>query len=297
LIFFNFNSFSEISSFTNFFVGVHSVAVLTFDQIVSGDYLGNIKIWNIYNGDPIRHKSVISLRAYCLCVSNNIIVSGHGKGFGRGGEILIWYLDFNNHTILSGHTDYVRTLKILDDILLSGSDDSTIKVWNITTGELIKTIQSHTDQVRSIDVLPTNTFISSSLDGTIKMWNLTDYSLLNTIYTNSSILNSVMLPNNNYIVSVTTDKKIKIWNLNKRELNKSIDIPNINDNENLPLAMLSNNRLAIGHDLGITIMNYDTDEYHFIKSNARVSSLAVLKNGNLVSSERTSFSNIRIWQT
>ena len=75
--------------------------------------------------------------------------------------------------ILSGHTDLVRTLAFLPDgtSLVSGSDDMTIKLWDVQTGGVVKTLYGHTDWVVSVSISADCTMIASgSRDNTMCLW-------------------------------------------------------------------------------------------------------------------------------
>ena len=77
--------------------------------------------------------------------------------------------------ILSGHTRVVRSLAFLPDgtSLVSGSDDSTIKLWDMQTGGIVKTFCGHTDGVHSVSISADCTLIASgSEDRTIHLWNI-----------------------------------------------------------------------------------------------------------------------------
>nr|NVI69924.1 putative ribosome biogenesis protein BOP1 homolog [Cucujiformia] len=54
-----------------------------------------------------------------------------------------------------GHTDMVRTISTdkIGQYLLSGSDDCTIKIWEVNTGRCLKTIKTE-DVVRSVEWCP-----------------------------------------------------------------------------------------------------------------------------------------------
>ena len=57
---------------------------------------------------------------------------------------------------------------------MSGSDDNTIKIWDLATGEQIGTLVGHTFWVRSVAISPDSVILASgSFDKTIKIWNLT----------------------------------------------------------------------------------------------------------------------------
>ncbi|WP_414590263.1 WD40 repeat domain-containing protein, partial [Scytonema sp. PCC 10023] len=55
----------------------------------------------------------------------------------------------------------------------SASEDKTIKLWNISTGQQISTFTGHTDKVFSVAFSPDGkTVASASEDNTIKLWNI-----------------------------------------------------------------------------------------------------------------------------
>lgn len=74
---------------------------------------------------------------------------------------------------LKEHKDCVQTLILLDaETLATGSDDNTIKLWNITTGQVFQTLLGHTSSVYCLQLLLDQTLVSSSLDKSIKLWNI-----------------------------------------------------------------------------------------------------------------------------
>ena len=74
---------------------------------------------------------------------------------------------------LTGHARYILSLVYLPDgLLASGSDDKTIKIWNIETGMCIKTLEGHEEWVRSLVYLPGGLLASGSADKTIKIWKV-----------------------------------------------------------------------------------------------------------------------------
>jgi WD40 repeat protein len=57
--------------------------------------------------------------------------------------------------------------------VISGSDDNTVKVWNLQTGEVQFTLQGHSDSVLAVAVTADGKrVISGSDDNTVKVWNL-----------------------------------------------------------------------------------------------------------------------------
>ena len=56
-------------------------------------------------------------------------------------------------------------------ILVSGSYDATIRLWDIGTGEQLETFEGHTFSITSVAVSPNgSTIASGSFDGTVLLW-------------------------------------------------------------------------------------------------------------------------------
>jgi WD40 repeat protein len=57
--------------------------------------------------------------------------------------------------------------------IASGSSDKTIKLWNIKTGELIRTLAGHGDGVQSLAFSQNgNILVSCGFDNIIKIWRV-----------------------------------------------------------------------------------------------------------------------------
>jgi len=81
----------------------------------------------------------------------------------------------NQLAILSGHTGSVRSSTFSPDgtSLVSGSQDQTVKFWDVQTGGVIKTFYGHTDWVLSVSISADCTTIASgSDDKTIRLWDI-----------------------------------------------------------------------------------------------------------------------------
>ena len=60
-------------------------------------------------------------------------------------------------------------------VLVSGSYDATIRLWDTTTGEQLQTLDGHTYSITSVAVSPDDTTIASgSFDGTVLLWTFPD---------------------------------------------------------------------------------------------------------------------------
>jgi WD40 repeat protein/tetratricopeptide (TPR) repeat protein len=118
---------------------------------------------------------------------------------------------------LEGHSSTVNSLAVLPGgILASGSADSTIKLWNPSTGECLRTLKGHSRQVNSLVVLPGGILASGSEDSTIKLWNPST-GCLRTLKGHSSYVFSLTVLPGGILASGSQDKTIKLWNLSTGE--------------------------------------------------------------------------------
>ena len=69
------------------------------------------------------------------------------------------------------HTVGVRCLIVHNNMLYSGSNDRTIRAWNLDTNECITALRGHTDDVRCL-IVHNNILYSGSEDNTICTWKL-----------------------------------------------------------------------------------------------------------------------------
>ena len=97
--------------------------------------------------------------------------------------------------------------------VLSGSDDTTLKLWDAGTGQLIRTFRGHSGNVTSIAFSPDGErVLSGSDDSTIKLWNARTGALLHTFPGNTYLINSVAYsPDGTCVASAAGDGAVNVW--------------------------------------------------------------------------------------
>ena len=77
---------------------------------------------------------------------------------------------------LVGHTACVRSVAVSSTHVVSGSNDRTVKLWDLTTGGCVRTLEGHSYYVISVALSTCGKHIvSSSYDDTIKVWDARHY--------------------------------------------------------------------------------------------------------------------------
>ncbi len=118
---------------------------------------------------------------------------------------------------LTGHTNGVTSVALSADgqTLASGSNDRTIKVWNLSTGKEVRTLTGHTNGVTSVALSADGqTLASGSNDRTIRVWNLSTGKEVGTLTGHrNGVWSLAMSADGRTLVSGAYDKTIKVWNL------------------------------------------------------------------------------------
>ena len=98
--------------------------------------------------------------------------------------------------VLSAHSDSVSSIAFnpLRNILVSGSFDTTVILWNAAQGEVIRTLRGHRDGVTDVAVSMSGTLIASSDDSDIiHLWQTESGAILRTIAAPNGSIVSIAL--------------------------------------------------------------------------------------------------------
>ncbi len=158
----------------------------------NGSWDKTVKLWNVNTGAEI-----CTLTGHQLQV-NSVAFSPQGQILASASydrTIRLWQIscqtEFKNCPcyallgILSGHAWAVLTVAFSPDgkILATGSDDKTIKLWDVNTGQLISTLLGHSWSVVSVAFTADGkTLISASWDKTVKLWRVSTAQEIVTLY-------------------------------------------------------------------------------------------------------------------
>ena len=108
--------------------------------------------------------------------------------------------------VLEGHKDKVESLLALKSgLLASGSNDDTIKIWNLDTGSIKRELKGHTGDVRCLAELKNGNLVSGSDDNSIKIWNTDSGSEIRTLKGHTDFVRCLAVLQNGNLASGSFD--------------------------------------------------------------------------------------------
>ena len=108
---------------------------------------------------------------------------------------------------------------------MSGSDDKTVRIWDVESGDCIKTLEGHTNCVNGVSFSPNNQYVvSGSDDKTVRIWDVESGDCIKTLEGHTSYVYSVSFsPNNQYVVSGSSGKTVRIWDVESGDCIKTLE--------------------------------------------------------------------------
>ena len=141
-----------------------------------------------------------------LSYHNNTIAIG----FEWGDIITLNAITGSQIANFSGHTWVIFSVMFSSDgsLLVSGSCDMTVKLWDVQTGGVIKTFSGHTDCVSTVSISANCTTIASgSHDHTIHLWNIRTGDYYRTINCEDEVKNVSFSPTDpQHLISISSDE-------------------------------------------------------------------------------------------
>ncbi|PPQ81031.1 hypothetical protein CVT25_014426 [Psilocybe cyanescens] len=99
--------------------------------------------------------------------------------------------------------------------VVSGSSDETVRIWNVTTGEVVAELKGHTDWVRSVAFSQDGSqVVYGSSDRTIRIWDVMSGEVVAELKGHTDSVRSITFSqDSSLVISGSDNEKVQIWNL------------------------------------------------------------------------------------
>ncbi|MCY3553269.1 MAG: cohesin domain-containing protein [Candidatus Poribacteria bacterium] len=205
-------------------VSIFSTFLLISIPYLPNTFAQNYTKWNLPEG--------VKVRLGKGWISGDIAYSPDGTRLAVSSSIGIWIYDANTYAevaLFTEHTQPVNSVAYSPDgkMLVSGSADNTVRLWNAHTGQLLNTLEEHTGDVTSVAFSPNGKmFVSGSRDNTARLWDTDTGQLLRTfrmipknyiVFSGSFDVNSVAFSPDGKFLATGSDNAIRLWDVNTGE--------------------------------------------------------------------------------
>ena len=200
---------------------VSAVALKDDSTLISVGGDSDLRFWNLDTGAQPWHTEV------GLFLISDIAISSHDSRFVvyAGGLFFRPYIgmsytdDGDIRGYLTGHTNTVNTLSFKpgSSILASGSNDDTIRIWDLTwdawKSRPVRTLRGHGNDVESVAWSPDGTLLASgSRDRTVRLWDPDNGANTSILRGHTHTVRSVAWsPDGTLLASASNDDTIRIW--------------------------------------------------------------------------------------
>ncbi|KAG8439474.1 hypothetical protein GDO86_005618 [Hymenochirus boettgeri] len=181
--------------------------------VLSSSKDGHILLINGNTGDTKSKISVQEKQVTCCCLS--AVCQLAAIGFGEG---TVQVFNLSSGKILQnlkGHSSTVQHCQFTEDgkCLVSSSDDSTIRVWDVASGQSL-TLEGHKEAVKCFKIFQNSLLLSWSFDGTVKVWDIANGEGKKEFSCHTgAVLSCDISPDLTKFSSTSADQSAKIWSL------------------------------------------------------------------------------------
>ena len=120
---------------------------------------------------------------------------------------------------LTGHQGWIYCVAVTPDgrRAVSGSQDRTVRVWDLSTGEQIHQLLGHQDTINSVAISPDGLrAVSASSDETLRVWDLaTGEQVRKLVGHQHYVLGVAITEDFTLAISAAIDQTLRVWDLNQ----------------------------------------------------------------------------------
>lgn len=210
-------------------------------RLISGSQDGTMRFWDLRTGQVIQKINRFSpFAADAVSSSGSLFAS-----VSAGNKIAL--RDIRNgqaSQTLQAHCDEISAVVFSPDgsLLVSGSRDHTVQIWNVNTGRKTQTLV-HKDKVESVIFSPDGTLLASGTFNHVHIWGLGSHQRYQMLQDDSAPKVVAFSPDSSILASALAVYEIRLWSIKTGQLIQTLYG---HDNRILAPQFSSNSILASG---------------------------------------------------
>ena len=161
---------------------------------------------------------------------------------------------------LTGHTGEILAAKIIGkDRLVSASEDRTLRVWDIKTGDCQLVLEGHSFAVDAIESLGGSQIVTASRDTTLRIWDITSGECIHDLVGHTDWVTVVKRLDDGRVASGSDDNSIRVWDT---DLGRCLQIFRGHTSGILAIDRLQGNRIvSASRDKELRVWDIETGDW------------------------------------
>ncbi|OAY59212.1 DENN domain and WD repeat-containing protein SCD1 isoform X1 [Manihot esculenta] len=148
---------------------VSCVRMLSGERVLTAAHDGTLKMWDVRTDTCVATVGRCSSAVLCMEYDDS---TGILAAAGRDAVANIWDIRAGRqmHKLL-GHTKWIRSIRMVGDTLVTGSDDWTARVWSVSRGTCDAVLACHAGPILCVEYSTLDRgIITGSTDGLLRFW-------------------------------------------------------------------------------------------------------------------------------
>ncbi|KAG8379360.1 hypothetical protein BUALT_Bualt07G0080500 [Buddleja alternifolia] len=154
-------------------IQVSIVRMLSGERVLSAAHDGTVKMWDVRTDTCVATVGRCSSAVLCMEYDDSTGILAAG---GRDAIANIWDIRAGRQMHkLSGHSKWIRSIRMVGDTVITGSDDWTARIWSVSQGTCEAVLSCHDGPVLCVEYSAADKgIITGSNDGLLRFWENDD---------------------------------------------------------------------------------------------------------------------------
>ncbi|KAM7266773.1 hypothetical protein ACFE04_008939 [Oxalis oulophora] len=148
---------------------VSCVRMLSGERVLSAAHDGTVKMWDIRTDTCVATVGRCTSAVLCIEYDDS---TGILAGGGRDAITNIWDIRAGRQMHkLPGHSKWIRSIRMVGDTVVTGSDDWTARMWSVSRGTCDAVLACHAGPITAVEYSASDRgIITGSSDGLLRFW-------------------------------------------------------------------------------------------------------------------------------
>lgn len=198
--------------------------------LASGSDDQTVRLWNISSGQCIHTLQGHSERVHALTFSPDSCTLASSSD---DQTVRLWDVNTGEcWRTFTGNTNWIWSVAFVRQpealakhsegdtrdwrAIAASSDDQTVKLWDVNTGQCFSVLQGHTDSVWGVAFSPDSQILASSSDDqTMKLWQVSTGECSKTLQgIDSQVCSLAFSPDSQILASGSVERMVQLWDTN-----------------------------------------------------------------------------------